>query len=473
MKKPPRYRERGHLATRVYVGKSWNYVMPFQEIANPSYTLTEWWRDPSVIAAARDKVERTWDETNKPVYLKFSGRKIYRSGGSFHNVKADNTAWFYVQGKRELRSAPLGQIGYRYSGGFVPTNFGPTQTYSTDMDAFGLLYEPERGDASPYGPEGWDKARPRVDSANLLQYLYELKDLPGMLKKTAEGFKDIWNALGGHPINFGPKKVADHFLNHVFGWQPFLGDLRSMYGAYRDMDNRIAQVKRDNGQWVRRKRTIRKERVNGTSSYVNNPAVWPSLSSFLYKYKNPNNGNQYGYTNFYREEHNRIWFEGAFSYYVPAFDDSLRQPPKSKETDLLGYTGDDWSPIDDWVHKSAQYGTVLGARYSPAFVYKVMPWTWLGDWFHNGGHVINNITASAEDNLAAKYAYIMRQTQTFNVNDSQIWTLSAGDINCFWYQLLETKNRSPASPYGFNLEWPDFTPRQLAVLAALGISKFS
>jgi len=86
--------------------------------------------------------------------------------------------------------------------------------------------------------------------------------------------------------------------------------------------------------------------------------------------------------------------------------------------------------------------------------------------------VIENINASAEDNLAAKYAFIMRHTSTRVVNDTTLYTVN-GDKNLFWYQDIETKHREAASPYGFNLTWDNFSPSQLAILAALGISKFS
>jgi hypothetical protein len=41
-----------------------------------------------------------------------------------------------------------------------------------------------------------------------------------------------------------------------------------------------------------------------------------------------------------------------------------------------------------------------------------------------------------------------------------------------WNRIIETKQRDKAeSPYGFNLKWESLSPFQLAILAALPISK--
>jgi len=37
--------------------------------------------------------------------------------------------------------------------------------------------------------------------------------------------------------------------------------------------------------------------------------------------------------------------------------------------------------------------------------------------------------------------------------------------------VVETKRRIPATPYGFGLKWDEFSSRQKAIIAALGISR--
>jgi len=456
MKRGGRYREKRRLNKRVFVGNSWNFDPAHnKDVPNPGYTYSEWWRESNYTAASSHYVKRCWDELHKRRHWRGDRaellnrvRPLYTSGGPLYIIETNNP-WFTVQGDDDYYASPSSAVGYAYKGGFVPSSFGANQISSTDLEAAGLLGPyASPGDASPYGAEGWNKARPRPDSANAAQALYELKDLPDMLKKTAEGLKDIWNFLGGDPVHFGPKHVADHFLNHTFGWKPFLKDVQDLYGNWTDLAGKIEQVKRDNGRWVRRRRTVRRQDTQTAVEISNTPAVWPSLSSYLYKWR----GSSYGQTRHYKEIVDHVWFEGSFSYYLPAFDTK----PENEY----------------WGHKFARSATVLGLRYSPALVYKVMPWTWLSDWFHNGKHVIENINASAEDNLAAKYAFIMRHTSTRVVNDTTLYTVN-GDKNLFWYQDIETKHREAASPYGFNLTWDNFSPSQLAILAALGISKFS
>jgi hypothetical protein len=162
-----------------------------------------------------------------------------------------------------------------------------------------------------------------------------------------------------------------------------------------------------------------------------------------------------GFTNCYQQLVDTIWFEGCFSYYIPSFDQALY---------------DNADPVLQQLYAISQWARVYGFMISPSLLWKITPWTWLADWFGNAGHIIDNINASAEDNLHAKYAYIMRTTQKRVVNDTTLFTVN-GNVNMFWSQYIETKSRDAASPFGFNLTWDDLSPTQLAILAALGMTR--
>jgi len=46
-------------------------------------------------------------------------------------------------------------------------------------------------------------------------------------------------------------------------------------------------------------------------------------------------------------------------------------------------------------------------------------------------------------------------------------------VECGAIRLKETKERVTASPFGFGLTWDGFTPYQMAILAALGVTRRS
>jgi len=406
----------------------------------------------------------------KPRYLNPKGfrrpvrsSRVWTTGGPFYKIRASNP-WYIVQGVDRYASRTSG-IQYIYEGGFVPTSFGSGQMASLDLQYDALESASTPGDASPYGAEGWNRSRPRIDSSGMAQAMYESKDGPDMLFTTADYFKRSWRELGGKPNGWGPREVVKRFLrrhspveaanqhlNNAFGWAPFLNDFASLLKTQRNYERLILQLMRDNGQWVKRRRSIRKTGSQEQLQFSNVPLVWPPMVSYLYDY---DEHGRYGHTNTYVEQTDDIWFEGQFSYYLPQFDQKLYD----SRPDLAS------------LYAATQWARVNGLAFNPELLWKVTPWSWLADWFGNAGHIISNITAAGQDNLVAKYAYIMRKTTKRVVNDTTLYTVN-GNVNLFWYQEIETKHRDVASPYGFNLTWDDMSPYQLSILAALGFTKF-
>jgi len=414
------------------------------------------------------------NRVRKPRYLNPHGfrrpirsSRVWTTGGPFYKIRASNP-WYDVQGSAHYSFG--GSLKYVYEGGFVPTSFGSGQMGSVDMTYQALESTEKPGDASTFGAEGWNKSRPKIDSAGMAQAIYEAREGPEMLETTADYFRKSWKSLGGAANFFGPKRaakqflkrhnpfgsagrneVANQFLNNTFGWSPFLNDLSQLLKTQRQYESRLLQLMRDNGQYVKRRRSVRKSGSTENIQHSTTPLVWPPMYSYLYVYDEHGN---YGHTNTYTEQVDDIWFEGQFSYYIPAFDQKLYD----NRPDLATLYG------------AVQWARMNGLAFSPELLWKVTPWSWLADWFSNAGDVVSNIVASAQDNLHAKYAYIMRHVSKRVVNDTTLYTVN-GNTNLFWYQEIETKCRDVASPFGFNLTWDDFSPTQLAILAALGLSR--
>jgi hypothetical protein len=77
------------------------------------------------------------------------------------------------------------------------------------------------------------------------------------------------------------------------------------------------------------------------------------------------------------------------------------------------------------------------------------------------------------DGLVMHYGYVMEHVVESDEIVLSGWTPQKGSFpsDLKIVVVRETKTRLRASPYGFGLTFEDFSPRQLAILAALGISR--
>jgi hypothetical protein len=116
---------------------------------------------------------------------------------------------------------------------------------------------------------------------------------------------------------------------------------------------------------------------------------------------------------------------------------------------------------------------ILGLSLTPDIVWNLTPWSWAVDWFSNTGDVISNLTDWATDGLVLRYGYVMEHTIT-----SDTYTYSGntglidGNVRVPPLTLVtETKIRRRANPFGFGITWDGLSPRQLAITAALGLTR--
>lgn len=353
----------------------------------------------------------------------------YRSGGAFC-VNHTSVTW----GGSSFHATSYNTQGtklYDYEGVFQPP-YG--QIISNESPSgFGTTW----GDPTNYGPTGWNRFKPTRSKCDLSVFLGELRDIPGMIKRTWE-------------LRRGVKRFKDlgsHYLNHEFGWMPFVRDLYSFFETANKVGRYYDNFRRNNGQKVRRSGNV----ASGSNSTCVDvgPGCLPALNSAFYDvgYVQPN-GKKW-VTDSYR-----FWFEAAFRYWIPDLPEKPGLP---------------------------QFARMFGLTVSPSVIWELTPWSWLVDWFASIGDNLANVTDSL-DNLVAEYAYVMGHNvhsvrYEYNVDyyshvvGTQKQSPSHG--TCYIQKFWETKWRLPASPYGFGLSWPDFSARQLAILAALGITRMT
>lgn len=418
-----RFRERQSEMTdsSVVVGQQWyDFVPPYGNGPWVSpYTYRKYY-----YGSHYHNREQTWDELHPG--------PPYKKGGPFDTIKY-STDQYVIKGNC---TAIYGMK--KYTGGFLPNIFPSSYLdYSNPADAKAADWG---GDLADKGAKAWNRFRPTRSDAEMGVFLGEIREVPRMLKTTAKGFRDVWKSMGGSVSGFGPKSVANHWLNTQFGWFPFLADLQAFHKATVNLDARMKQLRKDNNQWIKRGGTL--ERTTDVEVVVEDLVTGhtPTLSTTLYS-QTP-----YGTRRVIRDYVQRIWFEGRFKYWIP----SLGKSP--------------WN-VRELAH-------IYGFMPSPALVWNLTPWSWLIDWCSDAGDAIANLSSIAFDNLCAKYAYLMCSTaQRCILTASSFLQPPAGTVTTSWFAELERKQRLEASPFGFGLDGFDFTTRQWSILSALGITR--
>jgi hypothetical protein len=241
-------------------------------------------------------------------------------------------------------------------------------------------------------------------------------------------------------------KAGSEYLNVQFGWVPFVKDIRNfadaatnaqrIYDEYGKHDRKL--LKRSYTWPVEETSTV-VEGSGGVLPVPNQSDSWMWLSG----------GKRRKHTVIRKER----WFEAAYMYFLP---------PAGTARDY------------------AKANHVFGTDITPATIYQLTPWSWAADWITDSGVQAKNIAAFQTDGLVMPYAYVMER-----ITSEVTWTLT--DVQYDYTRLrgskfrqkhsfsqtfqTVTKKRVAASPYGFGLSWDGFTPKQLAILGALGITR--
>jgi hypothetical protein len=397
------------------------------------------------------KAERTWDETH--------GRAPYRTGGPFQSIKivscepSVNTQTTQLDPVLFKGTYVRGDNLERFVGGFKPPsdldfgsgfNIAPFSQYLSKNS-------PLVQDLSSWGDTAYAKLRPKLEQASGGVFLAELRDLPHMLKTTAHGFHDVWKAMGGKTLGkiMQPKKTADHFLNHQFGWVPFLNDLDGFYKTFVNTEILISKLTAQNNQWVRKRATLSKSvtssiYINPTSGNKMYPTTYMDTTAWC-------NGGPFWMVQDVTTT--TVSASGKFRYYRPEFD----------------LTREDYSSALRSIQRQL---TLYGVRISPSNIYKATPWTWALDWISNAGKLIDRANDYLLDSVASQYLFVSCETKKER-QFIQVLPFKTKHMICVFSRHFDVKQRQEdASPYGFNLSVANLTPRQLAIAGALGITRW-
>lgn len=259
------------------------------------------------------------------------------------------------------------------------------------------------------------------------------------------------SAIGLTAMRTGANRFRSYggeYLNVQFGWIPFISSLQDTIRSIRNHSRITEQLVRDSGRVVRRRFSFPDSIETSTATYRNSGA---KLFGFPDRYWVPHPGESDQILKTSRT-HRKVWFSGAYSYYVPAGNGVTER--------LERY--------------DAMANVLLGTRVTPEVLWELAPWSWLIDWVADIGSVVSNATRLSEDGLVLRYGYLMVQTHQEDVYTvgGRINPASGVTIPATMASFSrKTKRRYRATPYGFGLEWNNFSAQRLAILAALGISK--
>jgi len=281
--------------------------------------------------------------------------------------------------------------------------------------------------------------------ANDMTEIYhgQLPNLPG---------RRLWK-----PKTRRAKAAGNEYLNVAFGWLPLVSDLQDAMYAAANSERLMKAYEENSGKPVRRRYVFPPEETASsslgtipTNGHIGIQGDWNTSYHTGFNDSNVPMPFQRTTTRYLRE----VWFSGCFTYYLPV----------------------EYKSRNRIARIAAQAEHLYGLELTPDVLWQVTPWTWAIDWFSNAGDVVSNLSSWATDGLVMSYGYLMeriiRET-TYDLSGITQWRLAAGGHAQASPVTVryESKRRIRATPFGFESDFSSLSLRQLAIAAALGLSK--
>jgi len=246
---------------------------------------------------------------------------------------------------------------------------------------------------------------------------------------------------------FEARSAGEEYLNVEFGWKPMVNDVQDIFSALTHADHVLKAYERNSGRPVRRRYSFPIEKTETTVSMGPRQGgdYTPTGGAALLDPLTP-----YCDTIRIRRTVIKAWFSGSFTYHLPT----------------------DYRSRNALVRNASKARTLLGLDLTPDVLWNAAPWSWAIDWFSNAGDVISNLSDWATDGLVMRYGYMMEHS---SVVDTYLPASKASiRPGCFVSPVIaftETKRREKATPFGFDITWDGLSPRQVAITAALGLTR--
>jgi len=368
---------------------------------------------------------------DKTRYIPGTTSMGYTRGGGSENVKwVRNGAFLMTRSVSRFNPAPaLGidagsELGYTYlapnwnGGGFLPGS--PTEESEIRED----------------GALAMNATRPGRPAVNLLTTAGELVLDEAPLPQELNRWKEKTRFF---------KNLANHHLLVQFGWLPLLADIQGFLKDVVHGDNAIKNASRASGTDQHVGIRFQPDLASVSFTEVGYPALRYDGYTFAY--------GQLAVTTT-RSVGKKSWFEGTWTSFFPGYPEAIAAE-QAKHSGL-----------------AARFLSV--AKPTPKMVWDLAPWSWAVDWCTGFGRSLEIASNLIDDGMVLRNAFIMNHWKnetlvefkgaSYNNPYNQI---GSGTVQT----LFEVKTRFPSAPYFGFASAGEFSPRQLSILAALGISR--
>ena len=313
-------------------------------------------------------------------------------------------------------------------------------------------------------PADWNESSMNSDGAVAISQCAPTNPTANLGTTLAETFREGVPSLPGiqswERRTRAAKAAGSEYLNYQFGWAPLASEVHSVVHAARNHRDIMQNYRHNEGRDIHRRfdfpsETLASLTVNNSDQYFGDT----HLASFA-DYVAGVNGKPAKCSSTYKKVRNR-WFEGCFTYGGPGKADNFAR--------AIGF--------------GSEADAVFGLALTPSVLWELTPWSWAVDWFTNAGDVINNVSNFATAGLVMRYGFMMEETiEEYRTDyDGQEMryrktaspkTYSKKPVgSCSVGKRLISRSRVPASPFGFGIGWEDLSPTQLAITAAIGITR--
>jgi len=242
--------------------------------------------------------------------------------------------------------------------------------------------------------------------------------------------------------------AGDEFLNYEFGWKPLTEEVSSVSNSISHASSVLRQFRADAGKQVRRQFYFPIENSESNQTLTPSVAATTGINENSALYGGPE-----AKCNKQIQIRRKQWFSGCFTYYLPT-DNSV------------------WGRLEGYGDQAQK---ILGVNpLTPSALWEVAPWSWAVDWFSDASEFISNLETFDLDGLVMRYGYIMEETMVtcvYTLENGSGFTKIAPQQVAPLITRTVTKKRRLANPFGFGLDWEGLSPLQLAIAAALGITR--
>lgn len=311
-------------------------------------------------------------------------------------------------------------------------------------------------------PDGkYDKSVIDADGATAIAQCSPTNPTANLGTSLAETFREGFPSLPGiqswESRVSALRKLGSEYLNYQFGWAPLKSEIHSTVHAARFHRDIMQNYAHNEGRNIHRSFSFPDEITRLESSVSNQDPITGILDTTWLLTSVPASESVTVF-----ETTRKRWFEGCFTYGGPSKVDSFDRH--------LGF--------------GREADAVFGLDLTPEVLWEVTPWSWAVDWFTNAQDVIHNVSSFASAGLVMRYGYMMEETiksHHTEWGDGRFCRNSGSPTNPKVSlsregrgsrgELHITRTRVPANPFGFGVSWEGLSPTQLAITAAIGITR--